>query len=137
MKRNRFIYFILMILTVALGLASRKYGAYLPEFVSKYVGDALWALMVYFGFGFLLNEKPIKIVFIAAIVFSFGIEISQLYQADWINEVRSTTIGALILGRGFLYSDLICYTFGALFGALLEYIYKMQYKAKRSFSTKN
>lgn len=130
MKRNRFIYFILIIGTITLGMASRKYGYMLPELVSKYAGDVLWALMVYWGFGFLMNTKPIKKIFLLSLIFSFIIEISQVYQVDWINNIRNTTIGALILGHGFLLSDLICYFIGAILGVILESIFK-RYFAKQ------
>ena len=120
MKRNRFIYFILIMCTITLGISSRKYGTILPQFISEYAGDILWALMVYWGFGFLMNTKPIKNIAVYSLVFSFFIETSQLYQSDWINNIRETTIGALILGHGFLWSDLICYIIGILIGVLIE-----------------
>ena len=59
-------------------------------------------------------------VMLAALAFSFAIEFSQLYQADWINALRRTTLGGLILGYGFLWSDLVCYTVGILIGAGIE-----------------
>lgn len=106
-----------------LGICSRKYGGYLPEIISKYSGDILWALMVYLGFGFLFSKSLIKNIALSSLLFSFSIEISQLYQAHWINVIRETTLGALILGHGFLFSDLICYTAGILIGVAFEYLY--------------
>lgn len=123
MSRKRTIYLVFIIIVMILGIASRKYGIYLPKIISEYSGDILWALMVYLGFGFIFNRNSIRNVFIISIVFSYGIEISQLYQAPWINIIRDTTLGSLILGHGFLYSDLICYTIGILIGVLFEFIY--------------
>lgn len=120
MKRNRWVYVGLIILTMILGLLSRKYGAYLPDFISKYSGDTLWALMVFFIFGLIFNKDvSFKVGFIA-LLFSFAIEFSQLYQVGWLNNLRNTTVGALILGHGFLPSDLICYTVGISIGIALE-----------------
>ena len=34
------------------------------------------------------------------------VEESQLYHASWIDSIRGTTLGALVLGHGFLWSDL-------------------------------
>lgn len=120
MKRNRWVYLGLIILTMVLGMVSRKYGAYLPNFISKYSGDTIWALMVFFGFGLIFNKDvSIKVGFIA-LLFSFAIEFSQLYQVDWLNNIRNTTVGGLVLGHGFLPSDLICYTVGIIIGVLLE-----------------
>lgn len=45
-------------------------------------------------------------------MFFYGIELSQLYHALWIDAIRNTTLGGLIIGFGFLWSDLVCYTIG-------------------------
>lgn len=74
----------------------------------------IWAAMVYFGFRFLLIRKPLQWSFVACLLFSFLIEFSQLYQSDWANEIRQTTLGALVLGQGFLTVDLIRYSLGAV-----------------------
>jgi hypothetical protein len=44
--------------------------------------------------------------------FALLIELSQLYQADWIVAVRANRLAALVLGHGFLWSDLCCYAVG-------------------------
>ena len=59
---------------------------------------------------------------VATLALAFAVEASQLYQADWINAVRDTPIGALVLGRGFLRSDLVCYTAGVGTGWLAELV---------------
>ncbi len=46
----------------------------------------------------------------------------QLYHAPWIDSIRQTTLGGLILGFGFLCSDLACYALGVLLGVLIERI---------------
>ena len=61
MRRNRILYLVFIIIVMILGVASRKYGQYLPGIISKYSGDILWALMVYLGFGFLVSKVQIKI----------------------------------------------------------------------------
>lgn len=121
MNRSRVFYLIFIISTIAAGLASRHFSRYLPEWVNLYLGDALWSLMVFFGFGFIFSRKSTIWVGVIALLFSFAIEISQLYQADWINSIRSIRLGGLILGFGFLWSDLICYTVGITAGVLLEF----------------
>ncbi|WP_373330910.1 ribosomal maturation YjgA family protein [Salmonirosea aquatica] len=57
----------------------------------------------------------------------YCIELSQLYQADWINTLRSTRLGGLVLGFGFLWSDLVCYFVGTLLGVGLEYVFLKRY----------
>jgi hypothetical protein len=111
------------LLTVLLGLASRKFGVYLPAFLTAYAGDALWALLVFWLIGFLFTRKPSHWVATSALVFSFGIEASQLYHAPWLDGLRSTTLGSLVLGHGFLWTDLLCYATGIGLGYLLEKVW--------------
>ena len=119
-ERNRILYLILIITTMILGISSRKFGSYLPVLFRDYAGDTLWALMVFWGIGFLFLKISTGKAAIAALLFSYAIEFSQLYQAEWINVLRHTTLGGLVLGFGFLWSDLVCYTVGVLAGGLIE-----------------
>lgn len=119
-ERNRIIYFILILAVIILGLGSRHFSGYLPKWVHLYLGDILWALMIFFIFGFLFNRKNTFWIAVVSLLFCFSIEFSQLYQAQWINEIRYTTIGGLVLGYGFLWSDLLAYTVGIAIGILLE-----------------
>jgi hypothetical protein len=105
-------YLTAMIVTIVLGLSSRKFSDQLPLLISKHAGDMLWASMVYFGFRFIFNNKSLTWAAGISIIFTFAIEFSQLYQADWIIVLRNTIIGSLILGRGFLTVDLIRYVLG-------------------------
>ena len=108
--RWKYIFYVLMM--VLLGLSSRRYSLLLPTFVADHVGAVFWAMMVYFGFRFFFLKKSILFAGICSILFSFGIEFSQLYQATWISELRNTMIGALILGRGLVFIDLVRYLVG-------------------------
>ena len=104
MKNKRWIYLAIISAIIVLGLASRKHGDILPEFIAEYSGDTLWAAMVYCGIRFLFPSLSILKTIVISLLFSYCIEISQLYQADWANTVRNTTLGALIFGHGFLWS---------------------------------
>ncbi len=120
MNRNRYIYLLLLAFTIAAGLASRHFHGILPQWVHLYSGDTFWALMVFLLFGFIFQKKSTVWVALTAIIFSYGIEISQLYHAPWIDALRANRIGGLILGFGFLWSDLVCYTVGVGFGYMME-----------------
>lgn len=91
-----------------------------PKNIAPFIGDMFWAMMVYFGFRFLLPKLALLKSFNIALIFSFAIEISQLYQSDWINTVRKTTIGGLVLGHGFLWMDLISYTIGVIIAVIID-----------------
>lgn len=116
----RIIYLITLIIVIILGLASRIYGQSLPRFVADNAGDMLWAMMVYFGFRFLFVRRGIPFAALLSFLLSFGIEFSQMYQAEWINQFRGTVIGALVLGHGFLVVDLVRYTAGIFIAAILD-----------------
>lgn len=123
MKRNRIHYFLLLVTTVALGLASRRYASQLPEWVGLYLGDLLWALMVFLLLGFAFRTQSPARLALVAWVFSCLIEVSQLYHAPWIDAIRSNRLGGLVLGFGFLWSDLLSYSAGIALGFLLEFLF--------------
>ena len=117
---NRKSYFFLTVFTIFLGLSSRKFSIIFPEIINQYLGDALWALMVYWLFRFLKPSWNFLNTSLIALLFSYSIEISQLYRAPWLDSIRKTTLGGLILGFGFLWSDILAYSIGVLFGFLID-----------------
>ena len=92
----------------------------LSNFLSTYAGDTLWGLMVFLGLCVVLPRAKTKFLLAVALVFSFSIEFSQLYHALWIDEIRNTTLGGLVLGFGFKFSDLVCYSVGISLGAIAD-----------------
>ncbi|AXO93448.1 hypothetical protein MCCC1A01412_17115 [Bacillus anthracis] len=121
-KRNRLLYAIFTIIVIILGLSSRKFAFALPELLNDYLGDALWALMIFIGSGFLFPKIETKKLAFISLIFCYGIEMSQLYHAEWIDNIRATTLGGLVLGYGFLWSDLVAYTIGVGVGLIFEFI---------------
>jgi glycopeptide antibiotics resistance protein len=122
--RNRIVYALIILIVVILGLASRRYSENLPEFIATYAGDTLWTLMIFLLIGFLFPSQSTLKVAAIALLFSFCIELSQLYHAPWIDEIRQNRLAALVLGRGFLWSDLLCYSVGVAIGAMAELFWK-------------
>lgn len=104
---GRFTYFLLIILVVILGLISRQIS-----FIPLIFGDILWASMMFLLIKFLFIHKSLWWVSITSLLICFSVEISQLYHAPWIDSIRNTTFGALILGHVFLWTDLLAYTAG-------------------------
>ncbi|MCT8978382.1 DUF2809 domain-containing protein [Clostridium sp. CX1] len=122
-KRNRVLYGFMTIVVVFLGLYSRRMKSFIPEFLNIYLGDILWALMIFIAFAFILRAKTTKTVAVVAISFCYSIELSQLYHANWIDNIRKTALGGLVLGYGFLWSDLIAYAVGVGIGVIIELVY--------------
>jgi hypothetical protein len=115
MIKLRPVYFILTVLTIIIGLLSRHFA-----FIPLFIGDVLWATMVYFIFRFLFIRANIKRIIIYSLLFSYAIEFSQLYTAPWIDHLRQTLFGKLVLGSVFNWGDLLSYTGGILIGVLIE-----------------
>jgi hypothetical protein len=124
MKRNRITYLIAAIAVVILGLSSRRYSRVLPEFVASYAGDTLWALTAFLGIGMLSPRWSTLRICVTALLFAFAIELSQLYHSPWVEQIRHTRVGGLILGYGFLWGDLLCYVIGIAVGCILEMLLK-------------
>lgn len=110
----------MILLVMGLGLLLRSRFVSLPPFPTKYGGDALWALMVFFGFGFVFPKLRIVSLAAVSLGFAWGIELSQLYHAPWIDSIRAMRIGHLILGTTFNWPDFPAYAFGVVAGVGFE-----------------
>ncbi|WP_150275874.1 DUF2809 domain-containing protein [Paenibacillus tepidiphilus] len=113
-------YGLAVLLVMLSGLAARGFGSHLPPFVASHFGDALWAAMIYFVFRILFTRQKRRLALMLGFGFSYLIEFSQLYQAAWIAGLRSTALGGLMLGQGFLWIDLLRYAAGLLLACALD-----------------
>jgi len=121
-------YFALIILSCLLGIGSKYFAEILPDFIANYSGDTFWAMAVYFFLRFIFPKKSMITSSIVAFAFSVLIEISQFYHAVWLDEIRKTIVGGLILGFGFMWSDLICYLAGIIIGLFFDYLLRSSMK---------
>lgn len=112
-KNKRIIYLGLVVITIILGLVSRRI-----DFVPAITGDMLYAIMVFWIFRFLFFTRLFS--FILALIFCFSIECMQLIQTPYFIQIRSNPILRLIFGQGFLWSDLIAYIAGVTSAWLLD-----------------
>jgi hypothetical protein len=115
MFKKRLYYFFAMVLTIVAGLLSRHY-----LFVPLFWGDVLWATMVYWGVCFCWPKAKPLVVYLGSLGFCAMVEFSQLYQVPWLNAVRHTTLGHLILGETFYWADLLSYLAGVSLGWALR-----------------
>ncbi|WP_331021614.1 DUF2809 domain-containing protein [Longimicrobium sp.] len=107
--------------TIVLGLATRGFRRALPAAVGLYAGDVLWATMVYLLAAVIWPRASIRRLGVSTAAFALAIELGQLYHAPWIDAVRGTRLGGLVLGFGFLWSDLACYTVGIALAVVLDW----------------
>ncbi len=108
-------YLLVAFLVILIGILSRKVNS-----IPFFIGDILYAIMIYSIVHFLIycNSKIIK--FTIPLSICFIIELSQLIDSNWLNTLRHTTLGRYTLGEGFLWSDLLCYTFGIILAYIID-----------------
>jgi hypothetical protein len=124
LKRNRLLYAAWIALVIAMGLLWRSSFVSMPPFWRKYGGDALWALVVFLGVGFLWSSCSTRRTGLIAVVISCAVEFSQLYHAPWIDAVRATRLGALTIGLVFNWPDFAAYAVGILIGVAVEKLFR-------------
>lgn len=73
---------------------------------------------------------------IISLLICYGIELLQLYQAEWIIALRKTLFGRYVLGQGFLWTDLLAYTFGVAIAFIIEKIILKYYTHEPRFRFK-
>ncbi|PIF59697.1 DUF2809 domain-containing protein [Flavobacterium sp. 2] len=115
MNKTRIQYSVLFLTVILLGILSRK-----TSFIPLWIGDFLYAIMIYFLVRILFTHKKAIFIIIYSLLICYSIEFLQLYQSDWITALRKTLFGRYVLGQGFLWSDILAYTFGITFIFLIE-----------------
>jgi phenylpyruvate tautomerase PptA (4-oxalocrotonate tautomerase family) len=108
----------MVLVTVLLGLASRRYPTPLSEYFGKYPGDMLWAMMVFFGWGIVFLRASTATVALVALVTCIVVEVLKLDQALIMVGVRDTPLGHLVFGSVFSFENLVAYAIGV--GAALS-----------------
>lgn len=116
-KKMRYVSAICIL--ICLGLPSRQMPEYLPDWYVIYAGDFLWAMLIFFLYGLVFDFSGKKAC-CYAIATTYLIECSQLFHPAWLEYLRSTTLGALVLGFGFLWSDIVSYTLGIATGTWIN-----------------
>lgn len=108
--------------TICVGLGVHELGFGLAAGPRDVAGDALWALMMFAWIGALWPQRPLRTRAGLALIICWSVEISQAYHTPWLDAVRRTTVGQLVLGSGFDARDLASYALGVLVGCVLEAI---------------
>jgi hypothetical protein len=120
--RSRALYAAIAVATIGAGLATRRNPDWFPAPIAEYGGDVLWAMMMFWIVAIIWRSWPTIRIATVAIAISIAVELSQLYRAEWIETIRAGRAGALVLGSGFLWSDLVCYGLGVGLAAAFDYL---------------
>jgi hypothetical protein len=107
--RRRAVYLLLAAATVISGLLVRFAPLGLPWFVVKYGGSTLWAVMVYWVLVLVWpRSRPLVLASIAGGI-ALLVELQRLYHAAWLDAIRVSLPGILLLGRIFSVRDIVAY----------------------------
>lgn len=120
-NRNPLVYLLVMAVLVGLALPARLIPEHLPWWYVRYFADYLWAMLVFFGAGLIFRKLSTWRVAVATLLLAYLTEITQLFHPLWLDHLRSIPWIGLLIGYGFLWSDIAAYTLGIGTGALIEH----------------
>lgn len=116
----RAIHAVLIAITIPLGLGSRMRGLPMPGLVRTYGGDVLSATCIFFGVRYVEHRQTLSRCATVGFTICVLIELQQLYTGAWLVSLRNDTSLGILLGHGFLWSDIACYAVGTAIGAAIS-----------------
>lgn len=113
-------YFILLLITVTIGLTVHLHGIGLGALARDILGDALWAAMIVWLVSLAVPNGGLLQRASVALAICFAVELSQRIDHPVLEAVRRTTLGHLVIGSDYAARDLAAYTAGIVMAALIE-----------------
>jgi hypothetical protein len=118
--RRRVAYAIAALVVIVAGMTTRLPLVHWPPVMGKYAGAVLWGAMVYFIVRLCSPATQFAISAAIALALSAFVEFSQLWHPVWLDDIRRTTIGVLLLGRYFAWMDIAAYAVGVGFAVVID-----------------
>lgn len=109
-----------LVVTIAAGLLVHLRGGMLGAAMQDVAGDALWATMMAWWVALLFPQVSLTSRAVVAYAICVAVEVSQLVHTSWLDAVRDTSLGHLVLGSDFDARDLVAYAAGVVVALLLE-----------------
>jgi hypothetical protein len=111
---------VLLLVTIAAGLAVRMVPLDLPPLLEKYGGSMLWALAIYWLVSTILSRGGLITPVMVSGLVATAVELLKLYHTPDLEAFRSTLPGTLLLGRIFSFADIAAYWIAITVGALVD-----------------
>lgn len=111
-------------------MATRPLRSVLGPGLAENLGDALWAALVYLLIAWVGRRQTSGRIALVAYAIAVAVECSQLCHASWLEAIRQTTLGGLVLGWGFEWGDLVAYAAGIAGCFLAERYFRPKSAAK-------
>ena len=121
--RGRPTYLVLSIATVIAGLTVHLHGTGLPAALRDILGDALWAVMIFWLVSLAAPTIAVSWRAALAVAICFAVELSQLLEDPVLEAVRGSTLGHLVIGSDFDARDLVAYSGGVVAAMLLDILF--------------
>jgi di/tricarboxylate transporter len=118
--RTRLTYALAAVAAIALGLWIHRGGLPLGRDARDITGDAVWAMMMVWWVSAAMPRATLVARAGVALGICFGVELSQLAHTPWLDALRATLVGRLVLGSGFDARDLLAYSLGVLAAACVD-----------------
>ncbi len=118
--RDRRLYTLLALLTILVGLGSRRFDVWLPPPLHKNTGDVLWAVLVFWLAVLLFPGRSSKFLIFLSAAYAIGIECAKCLHLPWLIALRATTSGHLLFGSVFSWANLVDYGIGIALAAALD-----------------
>ncbi|MFN3168649.1 MAG: DUF2809 domain-containing protein [Phycisphaeraceae bacterium] len=130
-RAARCVYLAAILLIIPIGLFARSHrdgadASTLAGFVATYLGDVLWATMFFLVFALITPRRSTLVLSAITLVFTLGIEASQLYQGEPLKTLRAFKPTGFLLGKQFLWSDVACLVVGTALAAGLHRLFMPQ-----------
>ncbi|WP_017304284.1 DUF2809 domain-containing protein [Spirulina subsalsa] len=125
--RPRFLTLFYLLLIIPLGLSAKFYqgwgSAWVNDSFSSIFYEMAWCLVFFLIFPRRQAIWPIALgVFLCTSILEF----LQLWHPPWLQTIRATLLGRLILGVAFDWSDFLYYVIGSVLGGfLLQHIWAL------------
>jgi hypothetical protein len=119
-RRSAIVYLGMIGLAAWLALYARQYALAHPSSAVDLVGDGLWALLVFAAIGLFFPTISSWQAASLAFIIPALLEVGHLYHVPWLDPIRGTSIGLVVLGTKSIMADFACYAAGALVGMGVE-----------------
>lgn len=109
---------LLIPVVIGFGLGCKVYSGPFADFVRDFgpASAAYVVLLMLIMFLITPGEKRIPHIAMAAFLITCGVEGTQLWSAEWLQALRETLIGRLVLGTTFNLLDFPAYVAGTVIG---------------------
>jgi hypothetical protein len=111
----RFLAFLSLVIIVPIGISTKFYHGIGVQWVRDYLGDVLYEMAwCWFLFIFFPTKKAVWRIPLSVFVVTCCLEFLQLWHPAWLQAIRATFAGRMLLGTTFVTADFFYYAIGCL-----------------------